>query len=642
MTTPSAQPRCAQPEKAVPSRPAPQVFRPGENEIEWSVFWLRMAEVSGLAVQAFNEKYSELFDLVRYLIQCEGRQLNRPSVTVKREELNAFLHFFPLEALMDDVMWLNSRRFFLIGAHTKGVEEELKKRRKRGPVYDNGIYYHGADDDGGGDGEGIYKVGDFLVRPSHSRPGQFAVTYLVQEASPRHTLVTPTSSSEPLCGGRRDFLFTPLNGYKPVPPADRTGFNYSFRNYLELLCNDVSQTQFTQGCGVSVGSARPSPLLAASRPPAVLERQSTHESRASTHSDPYTPIGSARGTAGMGATPGKQGGSVHSMSFTSNGFMDSVDATAGLHRNDTSRSGDVLDGMVEDATGQRLSHNVKMLMDQCLGRGSFGQVFKAVDTVTNEFLAVKRIFGLTNEKMDKINREIGIMAKLSHPNIVRYHGSIFNKQVLCLEIYMELMHEELNVTIRRIHFDVQGKSPDEARPVLEREVRHTGRQVIAGLRYLHEKGVVHRDIKPANILVSTAGEVKLSDFGTAKSYENSGMTQDTAQPVGTFAFMAPEVLLRTYTGSDKKTFEARKQTDIWSLGCTLLMAYTGRLPWCEVGDDVLRLIRYIDEDKEGTCRPAIPDDVPAPLRDLLAMTLNRIPDSRPTADAMLRSPFFAA
>ena len=449
-----------------------------------------MSEACNVDIQTFNNSYSDLYDLVRYLMQCEGDQLNKPSVSVKREEFLSFLQFFPLQSLMDDIKWLNERRFFILGAHTRGVEEELKKRRQRAA---NDIIYYGGPDEtpsgayGGADPNGayMYTVGDFLVRPSHSRKGHFAVTYLPQQASPRHLLISPSAEKTPV-SCRKDFHFTPLCGHTFT--SNLSSYNYSLKNYLETLCGDPTVNLFMRGCGAVVGDAvakpSPSPSLQPASPPVPSNGQlqpgegyPTPQRHESSHT------GSSLSAANTERIQ-------HSISFTSNGFMDSVDCgSSGLIRNDTSRS-DVPE------TDERLSREVEILHNQPIGRGSFGQVFKAQDKMTRQYLAVKRIYGVAHDKVDKINREIGIMAKLSHPNIVQYHGSVFDKQTLCLDIYMELMFEALNNKISRVHEEVaalkaKGNST-EATVLLENVMRRTGCQIVSGLRYLHNNNVVHR------------------------------------------------------------------------------------------------------------------------------------------------------
>src|SRR5688572_15017008 len=104
-------------------------------------------------------------------------------------------------------------------------------------------------------------------------------------------------------------------------------------------------------------------------------------------------------------------------------------------------------------------------------------------------------------------------------------------------------------------------------------IRTYARQILEGLEYLHENGVIHKDIKGANILVSAEGTVKLGDFGCSRSIEKTltaPMGDNAENPLmGSLPWMAPEVASQSMTG---------RRSDIWSFGCTILEMATGKLP----------------------------------------------------------------
>ena len=130
--------------------------------------------------------------------------------------------------------------------------------------------------------------------------------------------------------------------------------------------------------------------------------------------------------------------------------------------------------------------------------------------------------------------------------------------------------------------------------------------------------------------------MKLSDFGTAKSYECTGLTQDTAAPVGTIAFMAPELLLHSASnkvpGKEETVFACRKQSDIWSLGCTLLMLYTGKMPWKEFADNWMALLFKMQSDGQVSSVRA-----PQHRRQTYTNTTGHPRDSRRNAASCQRS-----
>jgi len=144
----------------------------------------------------------------------------------------------------------------------------------------------------------------------------------------------------------------------------------------------------------------------------------------------------------------------------------------------------------------------------CIGSGSFGQVYLGFNSEYGQFCAIKEVLVLlddphSKEQLKQLNWEIGLLRQLSHPNIVQYYGS--NLADDALSIYLEYVSEG------SIH-----KLLREYGPFKESTIRYFTAQILSGLAYLHEGRTVHRDIKGANILVGRYGEVKLADFGLAK------------------------------------------------------------------------------------------------------------------------------
>jgi serine/threonine protein kinase len=167
-------------------------------------------------------------------------------------------------------------------------------------------------------------------------------------------------------------------------------------------------------------------------------------------------------------------------------------------------------------------------------------------------------------------------------------------------------------------------------PSLEQLVRACGPLPVEALRWLaagcaealesiHQAGLVHRDLKPSNVLVSADGP-RVIDFGVARATERSTVTA-THQAVGTPAYMAPE-----QARDSRQTVAA---SDVFSLGSTLLYAATGHPPYS--GDSVTDvLVRLATESPDLT-------GVPGDVADLISDCLQRDPDARPTAAALLAS-----
>jgi len=164
-----------------------------------------------------------------------------------------------------------------------------------------------------------------------------------------------------------------------------------------------------------------------------------------------------------------------------------------------------------------------------LGRGGMGTVYAGVSLESGEDAAVKVLSAaMAREEgfRERFEAEIESLRKLSHPNIVKLFG--FGEQDGHLFYSMEL---------------VDGHSLEEelqaGRTFDWRETTDLAIQVCRALKHAHDRGVIHRDIKPANLLLAADGTVKLSDFGIAKLFGNSGMTADGGV-LGTAEYMAPE------------------------------------------------------------------------------------------------------
>lgn len=199
----------------------------------------------------------------------------------------------------------------------------------------------------------------------------------------------------------------------------------------------------------------------------------------------------------------------------------------------------------------------------CLGRGAWGVVYLARDTVIGRTVALKIIefgAGLSPEAREEMAHRSGREARaagvLNHPNIVTVHdagpmdgdGSFF--------IVMEYVEGE-NLSTRL----GQG-------PLHPREAVRIGTEIADALEYAHQMGVVHRDVKPANILIRKDGVSKIADFGVARM-ESSELTQ-TGQWVGSPAYMSPEQ-------AQGRPVDAR--SDIFALGVVLYEMVTGVRPF---------------------------------------------------------------
>jgi serine/threonine protein kinase len=197
-------------------------------------------------------------------------------------------------------------------------------------------------------------------------------------------------------------------------------------------------------------------------------------------------------------------------------------------------------------------------LGECLGKGAFGSVYKAFNWGNGEAVAVKQIklADLPKSELRMIESEIDLLKNLHHDNIVKYIG--FVKSVDALNIILEYCENGSLHSICKAY----GKFPENLVGVYMT-------QVLQGLQYLHDQGVIHRDIKGANILTTKDGTVKLADFGVSTSTLAGGQDKE-AQVVGTPYWMAPEII---------QLSGASSASDIWSVGCTVIELLQGKPPY---------------------------------------------------------------
>jgi len=202
--------------------------------------------------------------------------------------------------------------------------------------------------------------------------------------------------------------------------------------------------------------------------------------------------------------------------------------------------------------GQTIANRYRV--DQFLGRGGMAEVYKIWDThrntalamkVLHEDLAVDRVF------MRRFQREAETLAKLQHPNIIRFYG-LEQEDRLAFMLLDYVEGENLKPKI----FDAKGPYPLP-------ELMNVMRGVCQALAYAHREGLVHNDIKPGNIMINQHGQVLLADFGIARLSDAATATMVGA---GTPAYMAPEQV---------KGLNPVPQTDIYALGVVLYEMITG-------------------------------------------------------------------
>ncbi|WP_326573491.1 serine/threonine protein kinase [Streptomyces sp. NBC_00481] len=248
----------------------------------------------------------------------------------------------------------------------------------------------------------------------------------------------------------------------------------------------------------------------------------------------------------------------------------------------------------------------RYLLQEVLGRGGMGTVWRAQDQLLDRPVAAKELHTLTHGddehriRMRRAIREARAVARVPHPHVVGVHDLVEAEDRLW--IVMEL---------------IEGPSLAhhlaESGPLTPQHTAVLGMQLLDALEAVHAAGALHRDVKPANVLLRRDGNAVLTDFGIAALDDGEFLTS-TGQLVGSLEYMAPERV----TGA-----ESGPASDLWSLGATLATVCGGRSPFRgPSGPATLHAVAYEE--------PVLPERL-GPLRPVVEALLRKSPDERPSA-----------
>ncbi|KAI3969096.1 hypothetical protein MKW92_005259 [Papaver armeniacum] len=259
-----------------------------------------------------------------------------------------------------------------------------------------------------------------------------------------------------------------------------------------------------------------------------------------------------------------------------------------------------------------------------LGSGSYGTVYEGLSD-DGSFFAVKEVSLLDQGNQGKqsiyqLEQEIALLSQFEHENIVRYYGT--DKAEGKLYIFLELVTKGSLAQLYQ-KYDLR-----------DSQVSAYTRQILHGLRYLHDQDVVHRDIKCANILVDANGSVKLADFGLAKTTR----LNDVKSSKGLLSGWRPRFashLLQFFSifVVNRKNTGYGLPADIWSLGCTVLEMLTHQLPYAPL--EWMQATYRIGKGEP----PPVPDNLSNDARSFILKCLQVKPGDRPTAATLLEHPF---
>ena len=242
-----------------------------------------------------------------------------------------------------------------------------------------------------------------------------------------------------------------------------------------------------------------------------------------------------------------------------------------------------------------------------IGVGGMGVVYSAIYPKNGKTVAIKVLSpGLMSDPklLKRFEREMEILKRLDHPNIVKYHGGGVDKQQRYYVMEFVDSGSLLDVLKKRNRL-----TWDQAIQV--------GRQVAAALEHAHNAGIIHRDLKPANLFLSKKGRLKLGDFGIARDTEATALTA-AGKTVGTYAYMAPEQIQAGPAISRK--------TDLYALGCLLYEIIVGETPFLSE-NPMDMLMQHLQDEPYSVCEKV--PECPIALDALIDELLAKNPDDRP-------------
>lgn len=239
-----------------------------------------------------------------------------------------------------------------------------------------------------------------------------------------------------------------------------------------------------------------------------------------------------------------------------------------------------------------------------LGTGGMATVWLGYDTILDRQVAIKtfKIDANDEDAVKRFNREAKAVTSLSHPNIVSIYD-VENEG----EFYYLILEYVRGMTLK----DYMIKNP---RIPIETIV-HIAKQIASGLSHAHQNGIIHRDIKPQNILMNDNLTCKITDFGIARAYGDTTLTQ-TNQMLGTVYYLSPE---------QARGNVATAQSDIYSLGILIFEMITGQIPF--KGESAVAIaLKHLQEELPDIDKYR--ENVPQSVKNIVLKATMKNPNER--------------
>ncbi|CAL1389184.1 unnamed protein product [Linum trigynum] len=280
-----------------------------------------------------------------------------------------------------------------------------------------------------------------------------------------------------------------------------------------------------------------------------------------------------------------------------------------------------------------------------IGQGTYSNVYKARDLLTGKIVALKKVRfdNLEPESVKFMAREILVLRRLDHPNVLKLEGLVTSRMSCSLYLVFEYMDH-----------DLAGLAARQGVKFSEPQIKCYMKQLLSGIEHCHRHGVLHRDIKGSNLLINNEGILKIADFGLAAFYDPGSKIPMTSRVV-TLWYRPPELLLgATYYGVG---------VDLWSAGCILAELLAGKpiMPGRTEVEQLHKIFKLCGSPSEEYWKKAkLPNATlfkpqqpykccivetfkgfPPSSMPLIQTLLSIDPDERGTATSALNSEFFS-
>src|ERR1700678_3022511 len=241
-----------------------------------------------------------------------------------------------------------------------------------------------------------------------------------------------------------------------------------------------------------------------------------------------------------------------------------------------------------------------------VARGGTAQVYLARDLMLDRPVALKVLYpelSTNTSFVERFRREAQAAANLSHPNIVPIFD--WGESDNTYFIVMEYVDGEPLSSIIRTQAPLD---PEQAASIAS--------DIAKALSYAHRHGVVHRDVKPGNVLITSDGQVKVTDFGIARAMNSDEQVTQTGLVMGTATYFSPE---------QAQGFEVDGRSDVYSLGVVLYEMTTGRAPFS--GENPVS-IAYQHVREQPTPPRTLNPSLPAALEAIILQSMAKLPAQR--------------